>query len=160
MKAKIRGLLAAVLLAGPLAANAAAVTYDFSFSNFTSGPYSTIAGSFSLDGDTLTGFNLTIGSNTFVLADVGVGRSATRTLIGGLVNGIESLVFDTNDFSLLYSSADFVPLSFSYAAPRQGVHESRTGSISARASVPEPGTLALLGLGMAGLAVSRRRKAA
>ncbi len=173
MKAKILGFLAVGLLAGPMAANAIPVKWVVDIETTDGGM---VNGSFVYDAGTnvfskvmvsATGFpfppesaNLTSylpgfsGSTTVDLVpsvadltgkqDVYLVLAASMTDAGGVINigELQTYTCDNADCSLftgLYGTSSFVGAA----------------TIS---SVPEPGTLALLGLGLAGLGLSRKRR--
>lgn len=168
MKGKVLGLLAVGLLAGPMSANAIIISGTWTF---TAGAYT---GSFSFSGldtsqtyvdSTAAGFSLSTnfdtsgnGGNAFSYNAYAPGT----LVIGGLVSGLNTAGGAENDF-ILYNF-DFPNSSSGWlvyypaGVDKIEVPPPIEATFQA-ASVPEPGTLALLGLGLAGLGLNRRRKA-
>jgi hypothetical protein len=181
MKSKILGLLAAGLLAGPMAAQAAAINttlngvqigstiYNVTFWQDSTGS-STVDGvfggpppiTFSNSTDALAAANAVVTAGDAANFDYTPATGFNPSLY---VNGF-ALVFavDASTMSWVYGNSDTNLLLVGVGGPLTQERSTRFGYsfavFEAIAAVPEPGTLALLGLGLAGLGLSRRRKAA
>ena len=160
--------LVGLMLTAPARAVVVSGTWNFTATDIVSGT-GTYTGSFSFTGfdsiipyanSTAAGFTVTtsfttLGTNVFtynVLND-------TLT-IGGGSNALSWSTSNTNDWQLVvdnFLQSQFVRLRYSAAGAINGTDiDTRVGSVTK--VVPEPGTLALLGLGIVGLGLSRRRK--
>ena len=143
-------------MTGP-AAHAAAITqtYKFTVSGFGAGaPDDPISGSATVTFDPLAGINqtggvdainLTIDGHIYTVPEVGYFFYASLgdLLVGGFINGVTAVSFHTTDF---FAAWHLDPLSITkaaYSTPTTEVFTTTTGSVT---TVPEPATLALLGL--------------
>ena len=169
MKTKILGLLAVALLAAPMAANAAfissnvlsdveigGVTYDVTFVQEEGG--STLFADLEANISPLT---FTTMSDAVAAADAVYAALLAAPIFDFTPANSAPVFYVMYSFSP-YSLA-FCNLSVSLCDTRADNFSSANGSFATferqQAQVPEPGTLALLGLGLVGMGYARRRKA-
>jgi hypothetical protein len=118
---------------------------------------------FGIDGifsDSLYAINLSTGAVTLI-GGLGLGNISAQfglTFAEGLLYGLSS-TGSLYTFNTLTGAGTFVANTICAGVACSG-WEGLAAPTSIGTPVPEPGTLALLGLGLAGLGLSRRRKAA
>jgi hypothetical protein len=115
----------------------------------------------------LSSIDLTIDGHAFSLGETGFTTSGAVRAIGGTVNGVgvlsSTLPFD---FVIVWFGGSLLPSSFAYTSPDDppanlipGTQHFDFFSITTEVAAPEPASLLLIGLGLAGLGFSRRKKA-
>lgn len=114
------------------------------------------------DIDNLISIDLTIAGHAYALAETGSDPfTATRNIIGGTLNNVDTVAAGTTDFFLVYDQSLLTGLALTYSAPGlltvPGL-DFTSFSITADPAVPLPSSLALLVIGIAGLGWSKRTR--
>jgi hypothetical protein len=177
MKMTLAALAGAACLLCSAAAHATPYKLAFTTTGFGSGlfsgktaPQDTVTGAIYFTAASLgaaitsvDGVDLTIGGHAYTTSEVGASVIGDWYVFGALVNGVGVTSYASDDFYLILSN-NFNVFAF---AVDQGFDTWATQSITASysevpstpADVPEPGALALLGLGLGGMGLVRRRQA-
>ena len=111
--------------------------------------------------DSLTSISLTIDNRDYTLGAVGVLEDSTRTVIGGLVSGVQFINSRAgDDFGISWERSSMSDVFFTYAVDDiAGIFPASTISSFSitSASIPDASVIFLLGSSLIGLAVFGRK---
>jgi hypothetical protein len=163
----------AITLLAANSTSAATITFDAYFATSHSGPLNPVTGSFRASFDNSMSF---VDRTDFVELDalnirldsqVGASYFAEYDvlLVGGTQDGVASVAQNSYDFWLVIANVSNAPIfgdpfggpTFVYT--QGGFFHFVHDVVGVIEEVPEPGALALLGLGLAGVGLTSRRKA-
>jgi len=152
------------------------ITVDFTVSGFPSSvgipaPTDPVSGSIVYDAlsetadiDSLTSISLSIAGHNYALSEIDfISPWSGNQLIYGKVSNT-SIFPETNDFWLYWDKATLTPYSFAYASDTVEFSiwtvssPSNFDTFSVTSAVPEPATLALMGIGLAGMGFARKKR--
>jgi hypothetical protein len=166
-------VIASLVLVTNLACTSDGATFEL---NFTVGNFSGVFGSSAVPNDPVTGsidweaaaisapvlsfdsIRLTLDGHNYAAGEIGYNRAdfpfGGIELIGGTINGVNSMASFTDDFWIRWDRNSLMPFDFSYTSSQRygfwSAYESNPGSFTAFSisEVPEPSIFSLFAFGL------------